>query len=101
MEKKLVFSGDIGNFNQPSIKDPSYTREADYVIMESTYGDRYHGKHQDYVTELTNAIQRTLTEAGNVAIPSFAVGRTQELLYYIRRSRLKIGSRIMEISKLL
>ena len=76
VEKKLVFSGDIGNFNQPLIKDPSYTREADYVIMESTYGDRYHGKHQDYVTELTDV---------NVVIPSFAVGRTQELLYYIRQ----------------
>ena len=80
VEKKLVFSGDIGNFNQPLIKDPSYTREADYVIMESTYGDRYHGKHQDYVTELTDVIQ-----SGNVVIPSFAVGRTQELLYYIRQ----------------
>ena len=90
VEKKLVFSGDIGNFNQPLIKDPSYTREADYVIMESTYGDRYHGKHQDYVTELTNVIQRTFDRGGNVVIPSFAV-----------RSRQKIGSRIMEISKLL
>ena len=85
VEKKLVFSGDIGNFNQPLIKDPSYTREADYVIMESTYGDRYHGKHQDYVTELTDVIQRTFDRGGNVVIPSFAVGRTQELLYYIRQ----------------
>jgi metallo-beta-lactamase family protein len=82
VEKKLVFSGDIGNFNQPLIKDP---READYVIMESTYGDRYHGKHQDYVTELTDVIQRTFDRGGNVVIPSFAVGRTQELLYYIRQ----------------
>ena len=85
VEKKLVFSGDIGNFDQPLIKDPSYTKEADYVIMESTYGDRYHGKHQDYVTELTNVIQRTFDRGGNVVIPSFAVGRTQELLYYIRQ----------------
>ncbi len=80
-----MFSGDIGNFDQPLIKDPSYTKEADYVIMESTYGDRYHGKHQDYVTELTNVIQRTFDRGGNVVIPSFAVGRTQELLYYIRQ----------------
>ena len=62
-----------------------WLREADYVIMESTYGDRYHGKHQDYVTELTNVIQRTFDRGGNVVIPSFAVGRTQELLYYIRQ----------------
>ena len=53
--------------------------------MESTYGDRYHGKHQDYVTELTDVIQRTFDRGGNVVIPSFAVGRTQELLYYIRQ----------------
>ena len=85
VEKKLVFSGDIGNFNQPLIKDPSYTREADYVIMESTYGDRYHGKHQDYVTELTNVIQRTFDRGGNVVIPSFAVGRTQEILYELNK----------------
>ena len=55
------------------------------VDVESTYGDRYHGKHQDYVTELTNVIQRTFDRGGNVVIPSFAVGRTQELLYYIRQ----------------
>ena len=85
VEKKLVFSGDIGNFNQPLIKDPSYTREADYVIMESTYGDRYHGKHQDYVTELTDVIQRTFDRGGSLVIPSFAVGRTQEMLYFIRQ----------------
>ena len=87
VEKKLVFSGDIGNFNQPLIKDPSYTREADYVIMESTYGDRYHGKHPSgiNVTELTDVIQRTFDRGGNVVIPSFAVGRTQEMLYFIRQ----------------
>lgn len=84
-EKKLVFSGDIGNYNQPLIKDPHYTDEADYVIMESTYGDRYHEKHPNYVDELAQVIQRTFDRGGNVLIPSFAVGRTQELLYYIRQ----------------
>lgn len=83
--KKIVFSGDIGNKNQPILKDPEYTKDADYVVMESTYGDRYHEKHPDYVTELADIIQSTLDRGGNLVIPSFAVGRTQELLYYIRQ----------------
>ena len=83
--KKLVFSGDIGNTNQPIIKDPQYIREADYVIMESTYGDRSHGPRPDYIRELTAIIQRTFDRGGNVVIPSFAVGRTQEMLYFIRQ----------------
>ncbi len=84
-EKKLVFSGDIGNLNQPLIKDPSYIRSADYVIMESTYGNRSHGDVPDYVTSLANVIQKTFDRGGNVVIPSFAVGRTQEILYFIRQ----------------
>ena len=84
--RKLVFSGDIGNKNQPLIKDPEYTKTADYVVMESTYGDRLHGSTRpDYVRELTQIIQETLDKGGNVVIPSFAVGRTQEMLYFIRK----------------
>jgi len=84
--KKLVFSGDIGNMNQPLIKNPTYTDEADYVIMESTYGDRYHPKDKtDYVGALANLIQETFDKGGNLVIPSFAVGRTQEILYFIRK----------------
>ena len=84
--RKLVFSGDIGNKNQPLIKDPEYTKTADYVVMESTYGDRLHGSTRpDYVRELTQIIQETLEKGGNVVIPSFAVGRTQEMLYFIRK----------------
>ncbi len=83
--KKIVFSGDIGNINQPLIKDPSYIREADYVVMESTYGDRNHGKRPDYIGELTEVLQTTFDRGGNVIIPSFAVGRTQVLLYFIRK----------------
>ncbi len=85
ISKKLVFSGDIGNRNQPLIKDPSYIKEADYVIMESTYGDREHGKSPDYIKELTQILQSTFDKGGNVVIPSFAVGRTQVLLYYLRK----------------
>lgn len=87
--KKIVFSGDIGNTNQPIIHDPRYTAEADYVIMESTYGDRFHGSHPDYVSELAREIQETLDAGGNLIIPSFAVGRTQEMLYFIREIKEK------------
>lgn len=86
VSKKIVFSGDIGNKNQPLLKNPSFTKEADYVVMESTYGDRLHGKEKpDFVGELTKVIQETLDRGGNVVIPSFAVGRTQEILYFIRK----------------
>lgn len=83
--KKIVFSGDIGNINQPLINDPQYITEADYVVMESTYGDRNHEAPPDYVSELTEIIQSTLDRGGNLVIPSFAVGRTQVLLYFIRK----------------
>ena len=84
--KKLVFSGDIGNKDQPLIKDPQLTDLADIVVMESTYGDRLHSKERpDYVKELAEVLNRTFARGGNVVIPSFAVGRTQEILYFIRR----------------
>lgn len=85
ISKKLVFSGDIGNLDQPLIKDPTYLHEADYVIMESTYGDRSHGERPDYVQCLAQIIQETFDRGGNLVIPSFAVGRTQEMLYFIRQ----------------
>ena len=83
--KKLLFSGDIGNINQPLIRDPVYIREADYVVMESTYGDRSHGERPDYPAILAEIIQRTFDRGGSLVIPSFAVGRTQEMLYFIRK----------------
>lgn len=88
-ETSILFSGDIGNTNQPILKDPSYFTSADYVIMESTYGDRSHGERPDYIADLTSIIQSTLDRGGNVVIPSFAVGRTQELLYFIREIKEK------------
>lgn len=84
-EEKIVFSGDIGNKNQPLIKDPQYLQDADYVIMESTYGDRSHGERPDYVSLLAQIIQETFDRGGSLIIPSFAVGRTQEMLYFIRQ----------------
>ena len=84
-KEKIVFSGDIGNLNQPLIKDPVYIKEADYVVMESTYGDRSHGERPDYPVMLAEIIQKTFDRGGNLVIPSFAVGRTQEMLYFIRQ----------------
>lgn len=83
--RKIVFSGDIGNVNKPIIKDPKYVEDADYVVMESTYGNRSHGGTSDHVKELAEIFTRTLKRGGNVVIPSFAVGRTQEILYFIRK----------------
>lgn len=84
--KKIVFSGDIGNKNQPLLKDPKLTGQADYVVMESTYGDRLHSAERpDYVGELTAILKETFDRGGNVVIPSFAVGRTQEMLYFLRK----------------
>ncbi len=87
--KKVVFSGDIGNLDQPLINDPQYVTEADYVVTESTYGDRLHQKMAvNNVQFLADVIQRTLDRGGNLVIPSFAVGRTQEMLYFIRQIKL-------------
>ncbi|WP_417043539.1 MBL fold metallo-hydrolase RNA specificity domain-containing protein [Dysosmobacter sp.] len=82
--KRLVFSGDIGNVNQPIIRDPTLLTGADYVVMESTYGDRNHTEVWSYTDDLAKIIDETIARGGNVIIPSFAVGRTQELLYFIR-----------------
>ena len=88
--KKIVFSGDIGNINQPLLRDPSTTAQADFVVMESTYGDRFHDMDQvDYVGDLARILKETFDRGGNVVIPSFAVGRTQELLYFLRK--IKVG----------
>lgn len=85
VEKTVVFSGDIGNLHQPLIRDPQYLKHADYVVMESTYGDRSHEAPADYAVALADVIQRTFDRGGNVVVPSFAVGRTQEMLYFIRQ----------------
>lgn len=91
--KKVVFSGDIGNYSQPVIRDPFYINEADYVICESTYGDRLHeAAPEDNIDFLASCIQKTLDRKGTLIIPAFAVGRTQELLYYIRK--IKIEGRV-------
>ena len=87
--KKVVFSGDIGVPGHPIIRDPQYIKQADYVIMESTYGDRVREPVADHITDLAKAIDSTLSKGGNVICPAFAVGRTQGLLYNIREIKEK------------
>ena len=85
ISKKLLFSGDIGNFHQPLIRDPQYADIADYVIMESTYGNRLHEKPKNYIQDFVQILLETFQRGGSVIIPSFAVGRTQELLYFLKQ----------------
>lgn len=82
--KTLLFSGDLGNLDRPLIRDPQKPGRADFAVIESTYGDRLHGPRPDYSAQLTEILQDTLDRGGNLVIPAFSVGRTQELLYLLR-----------------
>lgn len=96
-EVKVVFSGDIGHVGKPLIKNPTYIEEADYVVMESTYGDRNHASSVDFARELAQAIDTTFARGGNLVIPAFSVGRTQELLYFLRKIKTeKMLSRFLD-----
>ncbi len=88
-ERKIVFSGDLGPGNRPMIRDPEYIEDADYVVMESTYGDKEHSAPPDYARELATVIKDTFIRGGNLVIPAFSVGRTQEMLFFIRRIKLE------------
>ena len=82
--KTLLFSGDLGNTERPLLRNYELPKPADYVVIESTYGGRKHAERRDYLGQLTRILQETFRRGGNVVIPAFAVGRTQELLYLIR-----------------
>lgn len=85
LTRKIVFSGDVGNTHQAIIRDPQTVAETDYLVIESTYGNRLHESYEgDPVAELAQYVQQTLDRGGNLIIPSFAVGRTQEILYALR-----------------
>lgn len=82
---KLIFTGDIGAQNRPILRDPVFFKKADYIIMESTYGNRVHEENAMSIRRLLDIIIETTQRGGNVVIPSFAVGRTQELIYELNK----------------
>ena len=84
-EIKLVYSGDLGNVNRPILKDPTYLKRADYLIMETTYGNRIHKNAGNEIEKLVDIIKETFKRGGNVVIPTFAVGRAQEVLYALNK----------------
>ena len=84
-ESKIVFSGDLGMKDRPILRDPEYIQDADYVIMETTYGNRVHPANEMSVNSLVDIILETAARGGTTVIPAFAVGRTQELLYNLNR----------------
>jgi len=92
-KKKLVFSGDLGRPGSPFLRDPEKLDEADWLVLESTYGDKDHGNIADRKEKLLAIILETMERGGNVIIPSFAIGRTQEILYelnfYAEMGKLK------------
>lgn len=86
-ETKVVFSGDLGNKDMPILKDPTIINDTDYLVIESTYGDRLHTlkKGPERIEKFINIITETVAKGGNVVIPSFAVGRTQEIIYELNK----------------
>ena len=86
-EQKIVFTGDLGNNDIPLLREPTMIDEADILIMESTYGNRLHEHREDKAAEFLRIVSQTLENGGNVVIPSFAVGRTQEILYELQKSK--------------
>jgi metallo-beta-lactamase family protein len=81
--RKLVFSGDLGQYDTPILNDPAAIGEADHVIIESTYGNRRHRERQSTIDEIGEIIRDAAHHRGNLLIPAFSIGRTQELLYYL------------------
>ena len=99
-ESKIVFSGDLGMTNRPILRDPTYIKKADYVIMETTYGDRIHAENAMSIKQLLDIVLKTTRRGGNVVIPSFAVGRTQELIFEFNRFYESNGDYRDELDKL-
>jgi metallo-beta-lactamase family protein len=84
-KRTILFSGDVGRWNKPILEDPTIFPEADYVLVESTYGDRLHEDSSLASDELAEAVNSTVQAGGNIVVPSFALERTQEVLYYLNQ----------------
>ncbi len=93
-ERTLIFSGDLGNGNRALIRDPETPPAADFLVIESTYGNRTHEAPPDFAAALADVLRDTFSRGGNVVIPAFSVGRTQEMLYYLRE--IKTGHMLPE-----
>lgn len=91
-KRSIVFSGDLGRWDHPMLEDPDVFRHTDYIVVESTYGDREHGHSGEIVDELAEIVQAAFNAGGNIIVPSFALQRAQEILYYL--NILKLENRI-------
>jgi metallo-beta-lactamase family protein len=96
-ETKIVFTGDLGNKDMPILRDPSLIESADYLIIESTYGNRLHMGNKDKAESFIDTMNETIRNGGNVIIPSFAVGRTQEIIYELNKKREVYDEKIKEL----
>lgn len=96
-ETKVVFSGDLGNKGIPILRDPSIIDSADYLVIESTYGDRLHKENENKVEKFVDIVNETVEKGGNVIIPSFAVGRAQEIIYDLHKEREDHDARIKKV----
>ncbi len=99
-ETKLVFSGDLGNKHIPIMRDPTIIDSADYLFIESTYGNRLHSEVNNKVDRFVDIINATAARGGNIVIPSFAVGRTQEIIYELHNEREKYGDKLNKLLEL-
>lgn len=96
-ETKIVFTGDLGNNDVPILRDPAIIENADYLVIESTYGNRHHQENEDRVEKFLNIVNETLKQGGNVVIPSFAVGRTQALIYELNKKKEVYDERLKKL----
>jgi len=99
-ETKVVFSGDLGNKGMPILRDPSIIESADYLIIESTYGNRLHQDNKNKVERFIDIILETVEKGGNVIIPSFAVGRTQEVIYELNKYMEKYDEKLEKLQSI-
>ncbi len=99
-ETKAVFTGDIGNNDTPILRDPEFVSSADFLVIESTYGDRDHQNREDRFEQFLDIVNDTLDKGGRVVIPSFAVGRTQEIVYGLNQNKDIYGEKYERLLKI-